>query len=348
MGLRLPLADGMLSAWLPEWALATINWRGYHAVFLFFVLSGFLIASNSLARWKKLSQIRLRDFYLRRAARILPCLIVLLAVLSLLHWLRAPDFLINLPGQSLAHALFSALTLHLNWYEGLTGYLPANWDVLWSLSIEELFYLVFPLACLLLRREWAMAPLLTVFSLALPYWLATTSGNEIWQEKAYLPGMSAIALGVVGALIAQRFFTVRRAVAAICCGAGTVGLVAALCMTRFLWRFLHDGVMLALTLSALCLILGFYWQARSGKPWVLPGTGWLQSCGRLSYEIYLTHMFVVLPAARLFRLWQGDRLQLDWIVYPPAVLLCWALGWIVEKSLSKPVSHAVLKHASLA
>ena len=64
----------------------------------------------------------------------------------------------------LPRALFSALTFHLNWLEAKTGYLPANWDVMWSLSVEEMFYLFFPLVCLVfvgerspLRRNW-MAP----------------------------------------------------------------------------------------------------------------------------------------------------------------------------------------------
>ena len=39
--------------------------------------------------------------------------------------------------------------MHLNWLEARTGYLPAAWNVLWSLSVEEAFYLAFPLLCML-------------------------------------------------------------------------------------------------------------------------------------------------------------------------------------------------------
>jgi peptidoglycan/LPS O-acetylase OafA/YrhL len=153
LGLRLPLNKSLLASFAPKWILGTLNWRGYQAVFLFFAISGFLIARNLLNRWERLSQIQPLAFYRRRSARILPCLLALLAVLSVLHFLHLKDFTIEEPGQSLGHALFSALGLHLNWYEGITGYLPANWDVLWSLSIEECFYLAFPIVCLLLRWD---------------------------------------------------------------------------------------------------------------------------------------------------------------------------------------------------
>ena len=77
-----------------------------------------------------------KAFYRRRAARILPCLLILGAVLC---------------GLSLAGAALSALGLRLNVYEANTGWLPAGRDVPWSLSIEEVFYLAFPVVCLLLR-----------------------------------------------------------------------------------------------------------------------------------------------------------------------------------------------------
>jgi len=113
------------------------------------------------------------------------------------HLAGVQDYVITHSNQSLPRAILSALGLHLNWYEGHTGYLPGNWDVLWSLSIEEVFYLAFPLVCLGLRRTWLMVPALALLALALPHSRAMLAGNEIWQEKAYLPGMAGIAAGVL-------------------------------------------------------------------------------------------------------------------------------------------------------
>ena len=159
IALRIPLKHGWLSQFLPGNLLSAFVYNGYEAVFLFFVISGFLITGNALRRWGSLASIDVRAFYVRRGARILPCLILLMLVLSALHGFGASDYTITREGQSLPRALLAVAGLHLNWYEGTTGYLPGNWDVLWSLSIEEVFYLGFPLACLLIRRKavlWAL------------------------------------------------------------------------------------------------------------------------------------------------------------------------------------------------
>ena len=185
VALRIPLRDGALQAWLPRSVLGALSYNGYEAVFLFFVVSGFLIAGNAIDRWGSLAGIDLRAFYLRRVARILPCLLLLLGVLAALHLAGVPYFTIDREGQSLGRALLAVLGLHLNWYEGVTGYLPGNWDVLWSLSIEEAFYLGFPLLCLAIRRETTLLALLALLMLSLPIARAALVGNEIWQEKAW-------------------------------------------------------------------------------------------------------------------------------------------------------------------
>ena len=82
------------------------------------MVSGFLITGTAIRRWSSLAHMDRRAFYVRRLARIAPCLLVLVAVLSAFDLLRVPGFVINVTGQSLGRAIFSALALHLNWYEG--------------------------------------------------------------------------------------------------------------------------------------------------------------------------------------------------------------------------------------
>lgn len=82
LALRIPLKQTALADFVPRRILAALSWNGYSAVFVFFVISGFLIATHSLGRWGTLARIDARAFYLRRAARILPLLLVLLTVLS--------------------------------------------------------------------------------------------------------------------------------------------------------------------------------------------------------------------------------------------------------------------------
>ena len=109
---------------------------------------------------------------------------------------------------TLPRALLAALTFHLNYLEAARGWLPANWDVLWSLSVEEIFYLFFPLACLaLLRFErgvYLFVALLVAFVVMGPFARTVWAWNDIWQEKSYLGGMDAIAMGCLTALLVAR------------------------------------------------------------------------------------------------------------------------------------------------
>jgi peptidoglycan/LPS O-acetylase OafA/YrhL len=346
LGLRIPLKAGALAEFLPRRLLIALNYNGYEAVFVFFVISGFLITGNALARWGNLAGIDLRAFYLRRGARILPCLALLVGVLAVLHWAGVENYVIEREGQSLGGAALAAFGLHLNWYEGVTGYLPGSWDVLWSLSIEEVFYLGFPLACLLVRDRRVLALLLVVLALSLPFSLAAIEGNEIWKEKAYLPGMAAIAAGVLAALVADRW----RPRAAIVWGIGaigTAGLAATMLAMPWLWKWLKDGVMLLLTLSAACLVLAMHWRNRAVGPRPLPGTGWLRSMGRLSYEIYLSHMFVVFAVVTAYKA-TGADVRSGWLWYLPAVALCWGLGWMIARFWSLPCERALKRRYGTA
>ena len=335
LGLRIPLKHTVLSEVLPGWFLSRLNYNGYEAVFVFFVISGFLIAGNALRRWGGLERIGTRAFYARRFARIVPCLLALLVVLSALHLMGMQDYVIHRDGQSLPRALIAALGLHLNWYEGSTGYLPGNWDVLWSLSIEEAFYLGFPLACLLTRRSAVLVPLLVLLAISMPWTHAALRGNEIWQEKAYLPGMSAIAIGVLGALLAARLRSFPARTTKLLGWLGAIGLVAATIDGAAMWRLLRDGYLLLLSCSALCLLLACEQRQRHGpwRPW--RALDWLRSWGRLSYEIYLSHMFVVFAVVRVFRLTGGDP-RWGFLWYLLALPLCWLLGKAVECGLSLP------------
>jgi peptidoglycan/LPS O-acetylase OafA/YrhL len=348
VGLRMPLKQGVLADIFPKWLLNALAYNGYEAVIIFFVISGFLITHNTLARWGSLGAMDWRAFYARRAARILPCLLLLLALLSVLHVAGVKGYAITREGQSLPAALAAALGLYLNWYEGQTGYLPANWDVLWSLSVEEVFYLAFPLLCLTLRRERALLPLLLALALLLPYWRASVGGTEVWQEKAYLPGFSAIAMGVLGALLAARAGPRRAPFNTLLAAGGAVGLTAVLAFQQVLWSLLGFGCLLLLTFSTLCLLLAFHWQAHGqAQPWRFHGTRWLRACGRLSYEIYLTHMFVVLPLVQIARA-SGAPKAWGFVWYPPAVALSWLLGWLVARTLSDPCERWVRRRLSPA
>jgi peptidoglycan/LPS O-acetylase OafA/YrhL len=334
VGIRIPLAKTALAEFLPRRFLQDLNYNGYEAVFVFFVISGFLITRRSLERWGALDKISMREFYVRRGARILPCLFALVGVLAILHLLALPSYVIARPSQSLPGAIFSALGLYLNWYEGLTGYLPGSWDILWSLSIEEVFYLAFPLLCLLCGGTRWFVAVLAVLALSMPFSHAAAQGNEIWQEKAYLPGMGAISVGILAALFAWQLPRPSQRTALALRIGGALGICAILFAGRLIWHWLFDAYLLVLTGSAAALVLGMHWNTTSQHRRIR-GLDWLRSCGRLSYEIYLTHMFCVFAVVAVAR-WSGIDAAWGWIWYPLAIVAAWLLGWIVARGFSQP------------
>jgi peptidoglycan/LPS O-acetylase OafA/YrhL len=345
LGFRLPLKQSVLIDYVPLRVLSALSFNGYESVFIFFVISGFLIASKALSQHANLQALDWRAFYVRRASRILPLLLALLGVLTLLHLAGFADYRIQEPGQSLGGALLSALGLYLNWYEGQTTWLPASWDVLWSLSIEEVFYLAFPLVCLLLPRKMLLIGL-ALLALSLPFTKAALQGNEIWSEKAYLPGMSAIAIGVLAAFVAQLWTHQSSRTARMFLVLGLAGVLGTLLWGDFIWRSIAHANMLVLTLGVAAWLLACHYLCKQAH--APRGLGWLAHMGQLSYEIYISHMFVVLSTVALFRHFYAPNLRWDFVVYIPCIALCVWIGKALQRWLTLPCERYFRRARTIA
>ncbi|MEO0899525.1 MAG: acyltransferase, partial [Bacteroidota bacterium] len=153
LNIHFGFSDSFLKEAIHPSLYTLLFWSGYYGVVIFFTLSGYLITSSILKKFGQLSSIHIKTFYWFRLARILPLLLFLLLILSILHLAGVPGFTIQPEKTSLIRAVFSALTFHTNWLQIQIGYLPGNWDILWSISIEESFYLLFPVVCFLLKKE---------------------------------------------------------------------------------------------------------------------------------------------------------------------------------------------------
>ena len=337
VNMRLQLAHIPYTAGLPEQLVSSLVWNGQNGVQMFFAVSGFLITSTSLRRWGELAGIRVRDFYLLRFARIAPLLLLLLAVLCTLHAAGFSDFVVTAKTGGLVRALLAALTIHINVLEAQRGYLPGSWDVLWSLSVEEMFYLFFPLLCRVLGRGKLLIGALLVFVVLGP--LARTvlaQGNELWQEYSYLGGMDAIALGCLTAIALSRLRIPRAALWLL----GALGAALLIFMLGFSIAA-EDSLIgrsgLDMTLIALgtCLVIAAAAQSRWRRPLIgVP----LQRLGQRSYEVYLTHMFVVFVLFRLF-VAAGKPLGAVPLLFVAVILVAGALGEWVARGFSEPMNR---------
>jgi peptidoglycan/LPS O-acetylase OafA/YrhL/lysophospholipase L1-like esterase len=125
---------------------------GLLGVGVFFTLSGYLITDILVGQWAAKGSIKLGDFWLRRARRLLPALFVMLAVVTI--WVNgfARTFVPGFRGNVIASVFYASnwwfIGQHTSYYARFAP--PTPLDHLWSLAVEEQFYLVWPWVVLLM------------------------------------------------------------------------------------------------------------------------------------------------------------------------------------------------------
>jgi len=339
VNIRLLIARVPYTHGLPDQLVSSLVWNGQLGVQIFFAVSGFLITSTTIRRWGSLSRVSVRGFYLMRFARIAPLLVLLLIVLSILDIAQFKDFVVSSKTGGLGQALFAALTFHVNVLEAKRGYLPGNWDILWSLSVEEVFYFFFPLVARLFGRGKMLIVLLIGFVALGPFARTVlTHGNEIWKEYSYLGGMDAIALGCLTALLAARFRFSRRLLW-IFGSLGTSLLVFSVVFSLRSEAWGLDRVGLDMTILALgtCMIAATVAQTKWKSARVLYP---FLSLGQRSYEVYLTHMFVVFALFHLFVL-AGKPMGAVLPLFIAVVVIAGLLGEVVARFYSEPLNRFI-------
>jgi peptidoglycan/LPS O-acetylase OafA/YrhL len=253
--------------------LALVRGAGAAGVTLFFVLSGYLITGLLLAERERTGRIDVRAFYARRARRLLPALIVFLAATVAYYGSEAVPsavatllYVANVPASGSGTALFFAL------------------HHMWSLAVEEQFYLVWPVALLaLLRlsrtRSQAWPTLVAVLGVAA---LVRAGGYLLLgYDWAYRSTPSNVLPLLVGATVAAhvRWHGWRASRAAGLLGAAVLAaaVLAPVPLTED-WRI--ERTFLAVVAGALLLTRSDGWL-RFGP---------LRYCGRISYGWYLWHV----------------------------------------------------------
>ena len=134
-------------AWIPG---------GFLGVEMFFVISGYLITSLLLAEWQQQGQVDLKAFWLRRARRLFPALLLLLLVVVGYTVVFLPTEVSSLRGDALSTAGYVnnwyQIFSHKSYFESVGR--PPLLRHMWSLAVEEQFYLFWPLLFGLLMRRW--------------------------------------------------------------------------------------------------------------------------------------------------------------------------------------------------
>lgn len=330
-----PLAD-----WFGVAAVRAVVNNGNYGVTMFFVVSGYLITSNTLRRFGSLAAIDVRAFYVMRAARILPPLLLAVSVIVTLGLLDVPMFGNTDGGKKLPASFYflavgSVLTFTHNLLMQSVGYFNYCLNIYWSLSVEEVFYLAFPLLCVLARRRVLVVAMCLCALIIGPIYRHVHADDELFFMVGYAACFDAIAFGCLAALLAS----VKRPPPLAARGGGVVAALA-LAASYLSGIHGHEGFgFTAVAASSAVLV----WCASASN-----GTGWAEArwlaplrwAGRHSYELYLFHI-IVLAAMR--ELVPRAQMGVDWKL--PGLLLFIAtstgVAALVARYFSEPINAAL-------
>lgn len=342
--LHFTLAYGMVNSplgdLLPRWLLRGLVLNGNFGVTIFFAISGFLITSNSLRRWGELRHIDLRSFYVMRLARIMPPLLLALAIIVALGCLELPFFTNgddhhDFPATFFVIAAGSVLTFWHNVLMQTIGYFNYCLNIYWSLSVEEVFYLAMPILCLCVRRTWLLACVCGAAVLIGPMYRYVHQSNELFFMYGYAACFDAIAIGCLTALVARRFRVAGTA-------ARAWRIAGALTIMVVYLRGIGGNEVLGFTLIALGSAAFLFGAAADARPGLTGGRGFgaLRWMGRHSYEIYLFHIIVLgLMRNAIDKAHLSYAARLPWFVL--FIGLTAALAALVARYVAQPSNEAL-------
>jgi peptidoglycan/LPS O-acetylase OafA/YrhL len=275
---------------IPEFAtqlLLTAKGAGAYGLDLFFTLSSFLITDLLMREWVESGRIGLRNFYIRRALRIWPLYFVflLITVLIVPHILPEDQFgTIYL----VSFALFSG-----NWGCVVSGIPFSVASPLWSISVEEQFYIVWPLLLMVFGFNRVRQVAFVLFGIALlaRYALALHGATDaaVWCNT--LVRLDTIAYGAILAVTLRgRVPQIASIVRLVMCG---IAVLLWLLIARYLSQ---DGFSSLVTypLSAIASVTLLVATLRkdAGVLNYAPFS-WLVYLGKISYGLYVFHLLAL-------------------------------------------------------
>jgi peptidoglycan/LPS O-acetylase OafA/YrhL len=265
---------------------------------VFFVLSGFLITGILLAEHERRGSVSLIHFYVRRAARLLPALFVLVATFTVyaltIQRAGAP---------SVHHMLTTTLAVAGyagNWVRAFHGVDALPWfGHTWSLSIEEQFYVIWPL-CLIAALRWrgargvfdaALVGALLSLVVRIFLWHGAKSFDRIYNGTDTNADQLLIGCALAAALALWPVAVRRFCRFAWLPGAGTLVLLMRTATWTSFWRLTIGYTLIGLAAAA---VIGYVWcepDSILSRVLSLPA---LAGTGLISYGLYLWHFPILL------------------------------------------------------
>lgn len=300
---------------------------GYLGVDMFFVISGFLI-TGIITRQISEDRFSFVDFYSRRVRRLLPAAYTVLLVTTFAAaWLLTTSqydrFLTNLAGSLFFSANYT-LWSHTGYFASNSAFEPLLH--MWSLAIEEQYYLLVPIILFIIPRRFWLAFLVTISALSFAggLFLAATKPSVAFF---WLPPRAwELGIGSIAALVWQKDHVRRVASALLIPGIAAILLAP-------VWRLPGPTPGLGAVLICFGAVIVILAQNElAGQSALVRGFSWI---GDFSYSLYLVHW-------PLFALVRATRLSPD---FPPLlsvllIAIAFGLAWLLYRFIEEPLRRA--------
>jgi len=297
-----------------------VRWGGLSGVTLFFVLSGYLITSLLIREWDRWGSISLWRFWARRAVRLLPALLVLVALTPVLLWATGDSRLATYPTAAVASVFYVN-----NWVR-INGTDLGLFNHLWSLSVEEQFYAVWPLlfvALMVWLRSRALTVVLVLASVAMFY--------SVWTQQSYIATEANAFALLLGVTLAFGCSIILRQGWALPRLNPLVPAAVMVLVSAFPGRGPDLDHALFRPLGAVYAVIGVWlvYAAVSGHSRVV-GSRVMVFFGTISYALYLWHQTLI-----------NSRLLGDHTVARNLALIAVAIGlsWLSWVAVEKPLGR---------
>jgi len=316
---------------------------GFVGVDVFFVISGFLITSLLLRERFESNSTSIPRFYARRARRILPAssLVVLVTLFATYHWL---GFIVG--NRVAVDAKWTALfTANIHFAAVGTTYLgsqlpPSPLQHMWSLGVEEQFYLIWPTLFLVTTFFFKKTPLRrrlgfvlgTIVVASLAWSVIQSSQNSVWAYFSPLTRAWELALG---GLIAVASPLLRRLPAPVAAAMSVVGILGVICAGFAFNQYTpYPGSAAALPCFSAAALIAAGCAVVDGPAEKLLKHTSLQWVGERSYSLYLWHWPILVIAE--------ERLGHALPVWENLLLVAFALALaaVSYRLLENPVRRA--------